>query len=175
MKEIGSAWLPLAVGVAVVLWLAATVLDSSLQEEPGPVAPTGAEVVEDQPDEPDEDFPAGNATNTKMSCAVTEEHLKTVIDDARYCVVDDDCTLFDYGYPLDCMTSIAKSEIPLLREEYRKYDENCEFRVFYDCPTEPYVRLALCRDNRCVVELDRRDDLQDSTLERMNRQGPRRE
>lgn len=172
MKEIRSAWLPLAVGVAVVLWLAATVLDSRLQEAPDRVAPTDTEVVED---EPGEDFPAGNVTNVKMSCEVTEEHLKAVIDDARHCVVDDDCTLFDYGYPLDCMTSIAKSEIPLLREEYRKYDENCEFRVFYDCPTEPYVRLALCRDNRCVVELDRRDDLQDSTLEQMNRQGPRRD
>ena len=172
MKEIRSAWLPLAVGVAVVLWLIATVLDSRLQEGPDPIAPTDAEVVGD---EPVEDFPAGNVTNTPMSCEATEEHLKTVIDDARYCVVDDDCTLFDYGYPLDCMTSIAKSEIPRLREEYRKYDENCEFRVFYDCPTEPYVRLALCRDNRCVVELDRRDELQDSTLEQMNRQGPRRE
>jgi hypothetical protein len=62
-----------------------------------------------------------------------------------------------------------------LREEYRKYDESCEYRVFYDCPTDPYVRLALCRNNRCIVELDRRDDLQDSTLEQMNRQGPRGE
>jgi hypothetical protein len=171
MKEIRSAWLPFAVGIAVVLWLAATVLDSRLQEEPDP-APSGAEVLED---EAGEDFPAGGVTDTPMSCEATEEHLKAVIDAARYCVDDDDCTLFDYGYPLDCMTSIAKSEIPLLREEYRKYDENCEFRVFYDCPTEPYVRLALCRDNRCVVELDRRDELQDSTLEQMNRQRPRRE
>jgi hypothetical protein len=171
VKTLRSAWLPLSVAVAVVLWLLATVIEYRLQVSE-PVAPTAVEPLED---ERADDFPAGDAANAPMSCEASEERLNLVIDGARSCEVDDDCTLFDYGYPLDCMTSIAKSEIPLLREEYRKYDESCEYRVFYDCPTDPYVRLALCRNNRCIVELDRRDDLQDSTLEQMNRQGPRGE
>lgn len=172
MTDSRTAWLSLAAAVAVVLWLAATVLDSRLRDVPNPGPPTDAGVVED---EPGDGLRSPDVANLPMSCDATEERLKRVIDDARFCSVDDDCTLFDYGYPLDCMTSIAKSAIPSLREEYRKYDESCEFRVFYDCPTEPYVRLALCRNNRCVVELDRRDGLQDSTLEQMNRQRWRRE
>ena len=170
MKKPGSAWLPVSVAVAVVLWFLATAIEDRLRvSDPSP-----SPHVESLDDER-EDFPAGDVASDPMSCEASEDRLKLVIDGARSCKVDDDCTLFDYGYPLDCMTSIAKSEIPLLREEYRKYDESCEFRVFYDCPTDPYVRLALCRNSRCIVELDRRDDLQDSTLEQMNRQRPRRE
>jgi hypothetical protein len=168
VKKHGSAWLPVSVAVAVALWLLATLIESRLQV-PDPVPPAAVgPVVDERPD----DFPAGDAASDGMSCEASEDRLKLVIDGARSCEVDDDCTLFDYGYPLDCMTSVAKSEIPLLREEYRKYDDTCEFRVFYDCPTDPYVRLALCRNGRCVVELDRRDDLQDSTLEQMNRHRP---
>jgi len=171
VKKLRSAWLPVSVAVAVVLWLVATVIENRLQVS-DPFPPAAVEPLED---ERAADFPAGDEASGPMSCEASEDRLKLVIDGARSCKVDDDCTLFDYGYPLDCMTSIAKSEIPLLREEYRKYDESCEFRVFYDCPTDPYVRLALCRNSRCIVELDRRNDLQDSTLEQMNRQRPGKE
>jgi hypothetical protein len=170
VKTLGSAWLPFAVAVAVALWLLATLVDNRLRPpEPLPsedVAPVG----NDRPG----DAPPASVARPPRSCEASEERLKRMIDEARFCNVDDDCTLFDYGYPLDCMTSIAKEEIPVLRDEYRDYDESCEFRVFYDCPTDPYVRLALCQNNRCVVELDRRDDLQESTLEQMNRQRPPR-
>jgi hypothetical protein len=171
VKNLSSAWLPVAVAVAVILWLLATVIEGRLHIS-DPFLPAATEPVEDKRAV---DVPAGEAPSNPVSCEASEDRLRLVIDGARSCKVDDDCTLFDYGYPLDCMTSVAKSEIPLLRQEYRKYDESCEFRVFYDCPTDPYVRLALCRNSRCIVELDRRDDLQDSTLEQMNRQRPRRE
>jgi hypothetical protein len=166
-----SAWLPVSVAVAVALWLLATLIESRLQV-PDPLPPAAVGPVED---ERADDFPAGGVAGGPVSCQASEDRLELVIDGARSCKVDDDCTLFDYGYPLDCMTSVAKSEIPLLREEYRKYDESCEFRVFYDCPTDPYARLALCRNGSCVVELDSRDDLQDSTLEQINRRRPGRE
>jgi hypothetical protein len=171
VKKRDSAWLPVAVAVAVILWLLATVIENRLQIS-DPFPPAAVEPVDDNRAD---DFRAGDAASNPVSCEASEDRLRLVIDGARSCEVDDDCTLFDYGYPLDCMTSVAKSEIPLLREEYRKYDETCEFRVFYDCPTDPYVRLALCRNSRCIVELDRRDDLQDSTQEQMNRQRPGRE
>jgi hypothetical protein len=165
------SWLLLSIVLAVVLWFLATLLDDRLQapeEMPEGVQPA---------DEPGLDAvqpPGENGRNDDggvelMSCQESEDRLKVVIEDARSCNVDDDCTLFDYGYPLDCLSSVAKEQIPKLREEYRRYGEACEHRVFYDCPTEPFVRLALCRNNRCVVELDRRDDLEDATLDQLNR------
>lgn len=155
-------WVLVSVAVAVMLWLLATALERRL--ELGNEAPLPAErepVVQEQP--------VGERATTPPGCEATETRLSQVIAGARACEVDDDCTLFDYGYPMDCMTSVSKSQVPLLREEYRRYDEACDFRVFYDCPTEPYVRLPLCRNNRCVVELDTRHDLQESTLDQLNR------
>jgi hypothetical protein len=164
------SWLLLSVALAVVLWSIATLLDNRLQV-PEPVPP-GAELAGDAGVDAGRS-PATDDRHTggaeEMSCQESEDRLKLVIEDARSCNVDDDCTLFDYGYPLDCMTSVAKEQIPRLREEYRVYGEACEHRVFYDCPTEPYVRLALCRNNRCIVELDKRDDLEDATLDQLNR------
>ncbi|HLU07794.1 MAG TPA: hypothetical protein VKZ91_14645 [Woeseiaceae bacterium] len=163
------SWLLLSLALAVVLWLIATVLENSLRApEPVPpdVQPAGEPGL-DAGRSPDSVDRADDAE--AMSCQESEDQLKLVIEDARSCTVDDDCTLFDYGYPLDCMTSVAKDQIPRLREEYRRYGEACEHRVFYDCPTAPYVRLALCRNNQCIVELDKRDDLEGATLDQLNR------
>lgn len=148
MPKSSIALILLSALVAVVLWFLATALETWLRmPEPAPTAPPGA--VEEQPErggDPLEPDPG--------ECQETENRLVQIVEESRHCVSDDDCTLFDYGYPIDCLTSVSKSRISLLREEYRKYDESCEFRVFFDCPTEPYVRLPVCRNNRCVVELD---------------------
>jgi hypothetical protein len=157
-------WVLVSVVIAVVLWSLATMLEARLGRVPvdAPSTPAAARELPNAASRPREVAPS-------MSCAASETSLQKTIDGARACNVDDDCTLFDYGYPMDCMTSVAKDDIPLLRDEFRKYDETCEYRVFYDCPTEPYVRLAVCRNNRCVVELDRLDALRESTLEQINR------
>jgi hypothetical protein len=164
------SWLLLSVGLAVVLWLLATMLENRLQA-PEPLVPDAAPAGDASRDagRSADDGNRGNGDAVAMSCPASEERLKLVIQDSRSCNVDDDCTLFDYGYPLDCMTSVAKEQVPRLREEYRRYGEACEHRVFYDCPTEPYERLALCRNNQCIVELDKRDDLEDATLDQLNR------
>ncbi len=100
-----------------------------------------------------------------LSCEETENSLRDRVDTARYCTTDSDCTLFDVGYPIECMTSVAKSEITALRVEYRRYDQNCEFRVFFDCPAEPMERRAVCQDHRCSVSLQTIDTLEDETLD----------
>ena len=102
-----------------------------------------------------------------LSCEKTENSLRDRIESARNCTVDSDCTLFDFGYPIDCMTSVAKSEITALRVEYRKYEQSCEFRVFFDCPAEPMKRRAVCQENRCSVSLQSVDSLRDETLEHL--------
>lgn len=149
MPRTTAALIAISALVAVVLWLLATAVEYGLRE-PAPDPPAAVPEAAEEPDRQN----AEPARSGAEICQETENRLVQVVADSRYCVSDDDCTLFDYGYPIDCLTSVAKSRISLLREEYRKYDEHCEFRVFFDCPTEPYVRLPVCRGNRCAVELD---------------------
>lgn len=170
MLKSTSGLIVLSAVIAVVLWLLATAAERYIRPAPQAVesglAGDGAAPARDlTPAIPEPAAPEA------MSCEESEIRLAGIVEESRFCSTDEDCTLFDYGYPIDCMTSVAKSEIPLLREEFKRYDETCEHRVFYDCPTEPYVRLALCRQNRCVVELD--TALRDSTLEHLRRREPR--
>ena len=98
-------------------------------------------------------------------CEQSEDILWTKVGAAQYCSIDDDCTLFDYGYPIQCLTSVAKNEITALRLEYRKYEQSCAFRVYYDCPTGNMERQAVCRSNRCAVELQSNEILEEETLD----------
>ena len=91
--------------------------------------------------------------------------MLAAVDEARHCVVDDDCTLFDYGYPIQCMTSVSMNEITALRRQYRIYESSCRFRVYYDCPTDGAERIAVCRSNQCTVEIETIDSLRDETLD----------
>ncbi len=99
-----------------------------------------------------------------LNCKETENALRDRIDTARYCATDSDCTLFDFGYPIDCMTSVAKSEITALRLDYRRYEQSCDYRVYFDCPAEPMERRAVCEENRCIISLQAIDTLEEETL-----------
>ena len=113
-----------------------------------------------------QESPASPAPSARaFSCKETEDVLRDHVETARYCITDSDCTLFDFGYPIDCMTSVAKSEITALRLEYRKYEQSCDFRVYFDCPAEPMERHAVCQENRCSVSLQTNDTLEEETLE----------
>ena len=158
MPRMSLALVLLSAMIAVVLWIMATVVEMHLRQK---------DVLQDEISGPvDQAQPEGSAADTAMamSCQETEARLEETVHKARFCTTDEDCTLFDYGYPIDCMTSVAKAQVPLLRQEYKRYDETCEHRVFFDCPTEPYVRLALCRNNRCIVELASNEALENATL-----------
>lgn len=113
-----------------------------------------------------EERPASQAaTPVTLSCELTENALRDRVDISKNCASDSDCTLFDFGYPMDCMTAVAKSEITALRLDYRRYEENCEFRVYFDCPSEPVRRRAMCQANQCRVALQTNDALEEATLE----------
>jgi hypothetical protein len=105
-------------------------------------------------------------------CGETEEALRALVDESQSCSVDDDCTIFDFGYPIQCLTSVAKSQITALRLEYRKYEQSCDYRVYYDCPSEPLERYPVCRNNHCTVELRTIDLLREETLDHIG-VGPR--
>jgi hypothetical protein len=100
-----------------------------------------------------------------LSCEQSETILDEVVAAARYCSSDDDCTLFDFGYPIQCMTSVSKEQITALRIAYRRDENSCLYRVYYDCPSGEMERMPICRNNRCEVELTTTDPLQDATLQ----------
>jgi hypothetical protein len=170
LQKSTTSLLYISAAIAVVLWLLATLLQLSLQ--PARQMPVNAP----QPVPESREVPAEQAAGQVMErrsshevCSAIEDELRSVIGEARQCTTDDECTLFDYGYPIDCMTSVAKSGIVTLREAYREYDESCEHRVFYDCPTEPFVRLPVCQSGRCEVELVDPRSLQVETVEEPER------
>jgi len=160
MKRLPYATALLSVTIAVVLWLIATWLEGDppyLIPRPEPVADiANAEVRPDSPVRIGPDV---------SGCEQSEDILRTKVDAAQYCSTDEDCTLFDFGYPIQCLTSVAKNEITALRLEYRKYEQSCAFRVYYDCPTGNMERQAVCRSNRCEVELQSNEILEEETLD----------
>ena len=156
----------ISVALAVLLWLAATLLEDDSRwlpaEPPQAVDTAPATPRADTAIRPDGDAP---------SCGGVEAALTRQVDEARHCVTDDDCTLFDFGYPIQCMTSVSKDEITALRLAYRNYEQSCAYRVYYDCPTGDLERQPVCRRNRCAVELVGSEPLQDETRHHIGVEG----
>jgi hypothetical protein len=152
----------ISVSAAVFLWLVATWFEDDSRWLPV----SGTEAIETNLQSTRSDSPVRVNTDV-LSCEQAETGLETRVGSSRYCVADDDCTLFDYGYPIQCLTSVAKSEITALRLEYRRYEQSCAYRVYYDCPSGEMARLAVCRNNRCEVELATIDPLQEETLQHL--------
>lgn len=160
MKYLTSSTTALSLVIAVVLFAVASWFDAS-RPAPAPYEPDFTpEMIRDvTPDSALRDDRAA------QSCRDAEATLLGTVEAARACVVDEDCTLLDYGYPIQCLTSIAQSSVSDVRLEYRNYEESCSYRVYYDCPSEPMKRVPVCRSNRCEVELQRHDRLNDLTRE----------
>lgn len=162
MKYLTSSTTALSMVIAVVLFVVA----SWFEGDPPPPLPT-AEIESPQLiDSVRQDTPVRDETATQ-DCRAAEQRLRDRLDASQSCRVDADCTLLDYGYPIQCLTAVAQSEVSALRREYRNYEQACTFRVFYDCPAEPLERRAVCRNNSCVVELRTLDLLKDQTLEHL--------
>ncbi|MBT8130839.1 MAG: hypothetical protein KJO35_01110 [Gammaproteobacteria bacterium] len=152
----------LSVVIAVVLWYVATVMEAGRAT----VKPTGGEaVIQDFGRQQNESPVRGGAE--AIRCQNAEQRIQSLVDQSRYCVSDNDCTIFDYGYPIQCLTSVSKTDITRLRLEYLNYEKSCEFRVYYDCPAEPHERLPVCRENRCEVKLGTLDELRDQTFQHL--------
>ena len=162
MKSSSNPTIILSVVLAVALWLAATWFEDDSRWLPAePIEPVDMSL-----EVPRRDTPLRVNTDA-MSCQGVEANLVSNVESSRYCVADDDCTLFDYGYPIQCMTSVAKAEISALRMAYRDYEQSCAYRVYYDCPSGEMERQAVCRNNRCEVELQSLDPLKDETLQHL--------
>jgi hypothetical protein len=156
-----------SVVAAVILWMIATWFEDDARWLP---AETSGQ-VDTQLQSPRPDTPVRTATDV-LSCEQSEALLNEDVAAAGYCSSDDDCTLFDYGYPIQCMTSVSKEQIAALRLAYRRYENSCSYRVYYDCPTGEMVRMPICRNNHCEVELTTSDPLQDATLQYLGIKDP---
>jgi len=162
MNKMPPQAVALSVVLAIILWYVATLLDGDRYD----IVPTATGPAPQDFGRQTTDSPVlGGAV--ALRCQDAERRMQTLVDRSRSCVTDDDCTIFDFGYPIQCLTSVSKSEITNLRFEYRNYERECEFRVYYDCPAEPYERRPVCRENRCEVELGTLDDLRDLTFEHL--------
>ena len=157
--------LPLAVtlvsiAIAFVLWFIAYSLESDSRWMPDGFN------NQDQLDwmRPAVDTPVRTNEQTE-SCLQTEDNLRTSVEVARLCTSNSDCTLFDYGYPIQCMTSVSKSKITALRLAYRNYEQQCAYRVYYDCPTGDMDRTPVCENNLCTVKLSGNEVLTEETLD----------
>ena len=145
--------------IAIVLWYLAISLEGDARwVEPTPRSGDAASFGRQTGDSP---VRGGAAA---LRCQNAERRMQDLVEQSRMCRSDDDCTIFDYGYPIQCLTSVATTEITALRIEYREYEADCEFRVYYDCPSEPLERHPVCRNDRCEVELRAPDYLRDETL-----------
>jgi len=160
MKHAKYATASVSVIAAVLLWSVATWFEDDARW----TALTNVTAPDLAVEQRRPDTPVRVNTGT-ASCEQSETAMRQQVLNAQYCQEDDDCTLFDYGYPIECLTSVAKEEITALRREYLKYEQSCAYRVYYDCPSEPAERAAVCRNNRCAVELKTIDQLRDETLE----------
>lgn len=149
----------ISVLAAVALWFIANLFeDDSRWAELVEKKPTEINSQQRRPDTP------VRPNTSQANCVQAEETMRRAVIDAQYCSNNDECTLFDYGYPIQCLTSVAKSHITALRLEYRNYEQSCAYRVYYDCPSGDSQRAAVCRNNRCEVEILTIDQLQDDTL-----------
>ena len=160
MNRLPYATALISLSLAVILWFIATRFEDESRWLPSQQS-NESDLTMGQTRADTELQTIENAAN----CEQAEAALRERVASAQYCSVDDDCTVADYGYPIQCLTSVAKSEITALRLEYRNYEKNCAFRVYYDCPSGDAERQAVCRNNRCEVDLVTNDLLQDETME----------
>lgn len=159
MKSSSNPTVLLSVALAVLLWFIATWFEDDARWLPVDASPSAELALE----APRSDSPLRVNTDT-ASCQQVEEELIAEVAASQYCSTDEDCTLFDYGYPIQCMTSVSRQEITALRMAYRDYEQSCSYRVYYDCPSGNMERQAVCRNSRCEVELVTIDPLKDATL-----------
>jgi hypothetical protein len=160
MNRLPFATALISIVIAVVLWLIATWLErDSTWLKSLPDTAVEIPVAAVRPDSPLQTEAA------VTGCEQVEDALRRKVSAAQSCTSDEDCTLFDYGYPIQCLTSVAKAQITALRLAYRNYEQSCPYRVYYDCPTGRMQRQAVCRSNRCAVELQSNEILEEETLD----------
>jgi hypothetical protein len=161
MNRLTQVVIALSVVMAVILWFATTWLEQRYvvpSENSGSAELSLGSVRSDS---------IAKTASESAHCADVESEMRELVDQSRQCSTDSDCAIFDYGYPIECLTSVARNEISSLRTEFSRYHDSCEYRVYYDCPTGESSRRPVCRNRQCEIELTSPDTLQEETLDHL--------
>lgn len=133
--------------------------DSNVFESLGPQDQQATESafvqpVVDAPEEPD--------------CSQAESDLAVMVDESRQCRVDADCTLAQFQCPFECVTSVSSTLVDELKQAEATFQASCN-RCESECPESLSKWRAACVRQHCIV-LDRsHDELEEATLEYLNR------
>ena len=135
--------------------------DSHVLESLGPHE---QEAAERSPDQPVADAPE------EPDCAQAESDFAAMLDDSRQCSVNADCTLAQFQCPFECVTSVSTKLVDELKQAEATFQASCN-RCESECPVSMSKWRAACVRQRCIV-LDRsHDELEEATLEHLNRPG----
>jgi hypothetical protein len=97
-----------------------------------------------------------------VGCEEREEQVQALIEDAKTCKADADCSLFSPGCPFGCVDSMRADSVAKVKEAYRSYTDRCSACV-YMCAASLYGRYATCDSGRCAVKEKRRPGLESET------------
>ncbi len=159
MKVSGAIFLAI---LFVLVVSALELSDSGVLESFGPQE---QEVSASAPVEPFADAPE------EPNCAQAESDFAAMVDESRQCRSDADCTLAQFQCPFECVTSVSAALIDELRQAETALQASCN-RCESECPGNLSKWRAACVRQRCIV-LDRsHDELEEATLEHLNRRRP---
>lgn len=108
--------------------------------------------------------------NPIVDCNAKLEGLTSLLEEARYCDVDSDCSLFTLGCPFGCTGAIRSTEIPRIETKYRIYAMQCPI-CRYRCRKPVFERRAVCEESRCVVTAETIETLREKTLKLLKNAG----
>ena len=92
----------LSIALAVLLWLVATWFEDDSRWLPKDTSQqTGLLLEMPRPDT------LLRVNTNELSCQQVEAELMQDLAASQYCSTNEDCTLFDYGFPIQCMTSVS--------------------------------------------------------------------
>ncbi len=133
------------------------VLESLGPQEQGVPASALSQPVVDAPEGP--------------NCAQAESDFAAMVDGSRQCRVDADCALTQFQCPFECVTSVSATLVGELNQAEAAFQVSCN-RCESECPDNLSKWRAACVRQRCIV-LDRsHDELEEATLEHLNRRRP---
>ena len=108
----------------------------------------------DSPEEPD--------------CSQVESDFAAMLDESRQCSVDADCTLAQLQCPFECVTPVNTTLVDELKQAESEFQASCN-RCESECPGSLSRWRAACVRQRSIL-LDRsHDELEEATLEHLNR------
>ena len=92
----------------------------------------------------------GPDVSNPLTCAAPEERaIIRLIEEARSCNTDGDCTLAEFGCPFGCVSPINVAHVERIQRKVDSYRDRC-FRCWYRCGH--LAGYPACRDQRCVYE-----------------------